>query len=62
MKAKNVYGVVIDSGPDSCGHGWYIGLRIENNGLPHSWFDPVEARKIARAILLAAKKPRKKTK
>lgn len=57
MKEKEINGVTVDSSPDSNGFGWYVGIVVGNES---TWIYPEEARKLAKLLVKAAKRPKKK--
>jgi len=62
MKPKTIDCVTIDSDHDGSGYGWYVGLKVRNNGSPATWLEAADARRLARLILKAATKPKGKRK
>jgi len=50
--------IQLDAGPDEKGRDWYVSIELRNNGMPNTWIYPEEARRLAKALLRLAKKPR----
>lgn len=55
-KATEVSEFLVGSGPDADGEGWYVDLYYRGRG---TWLLPLEARRIAKALLRHARVPRK---